>query len=176
MRVAVTGGIACGKSLFSKYLNEFGVETIDADDIVHDIIPADERRRLAKVVFGDEAARKALEARIHPIVRERIDEFLSRGGLRAAVVPLLFEVQWERNFDIICAVVSTRENAISRMMTTRGYTLQEAESRLAAQLPAEEKARRAHYTVRNDATPAELKTETRKFVTWLKNSTCSPHR
>ena len=177
MKVAVTGGIACGKSLFSQYLNELGVETIDADDIVHEIIPAEERRRLAKVVFEDEAARKALEARIHPLVRERIDEFLLRDGLRAAVVPLLFEVQWERNFDIICAVVSTRENQISRMMTTRGYTLQEAENRLAAQLPVEVKARRAHYTVRNDATPAELENETRKFVTWLKsNSTCSPHR
>ncbi|MBO4448376.1 MAG: dephospho-CoA kinase [Kiritimatiellae bacterium] len=176
MRVAVTGGIACGKSLFSQYLNEFGVETIDADDVVHELVPEEERRKLAKVVFEDEAARKALEARIHPLVKARIDEFLSGGGLRAAVVPLLFEVQWERNFDIICAVVSTKENQVSRMVATRGYTLQEAEARLAAQLPVEEKARRAHYTVRNDATAAELKTETRKFVTWLKNLTCSPHR
>ena len=59
MKVAVTGGIACGKSLFSQYLNELGVETIDADDIVHEIIPAEERRRLAKVVFEDEAARQS---------------------------------------------------------------------------------------------------------------------
>ena len=177
VKVAVTGGIACGKSLFAGFLRKFGVETIDADDIVHELVPAEERRRLAKVVFSDEAARKALEARIHPVVRERIDEFLLRGGLRAAVVPLLFEVKWERNFDIICAVVSTRENQVSRMTATRGYTRSEAEARLAAQLPAEEKARRAHYTVRNDATPAELENETRKFVTWLKsNSTCSPHR
>ena len=80
MRVAVTGGIACGKSLFSKYLNEFGVETIDADDVVHDLIPADERRRLAKVVFEDEAARKALEARLHPLVRRRIDEWFGEGS------------------------------------------------------------------------------------------------
>ena len=143
---------------------------------MHELVPEEERRKLAKVVFEDEAARKALEARIHPLVKVRIDEFLSGGGLRAAVVPLLFEVQWERNFDIICAVVSTKENQVSRMVATRGYTLQEAEARLAAQLPVEEKARRAHYTVRNDATAAELKTETRKFVTWLKNLTCSPHR
>ena len=174
MKIAVTGGIACGKSLFSRYLNEFGVETIDADDVVHELIPADERRRLAEVVFRDEAARRALEARIHPVVEERINAFLSRPGLRAAIIPLLFEVKWERKFDIICAVVSTRENQIARMVTQRGYTEREAEDRLAAQLPAEEKARRAHYVVRNDKTPEELETETRKFITWLKNSMCSP--
>ncbi|MBQ5795231.1 MAG: dephospho-CoA kinase, partial [Kiritimatiellae bacterium] len=52
-RIALTGGIACGKSLVATYLNECGVETIDADDIVHRLVPEDERRRLAKIVFRD---------------------------------------------------------------------------------------------------------------------------
>jgi dephospho-CoA kinase len=43
MRIALTGGIACGKSLLAKYLNENGVRTLDADDIVHELIPAEER-------------------------------------------------------------------------------------------------------------------------------------
>ena len=50
-KICLTGGIACGKSLLSRFLNELGVETLDADDIVHGLIPAEERRRLAKVVF-----------------------------------------------------------------------------------------------------------------------------
>ena len=77
MKIALTGGIACGKSLVAKFLNEFGVETIDADDIVHELIPDPaERKRIAAEVFGNETKRKELEARIHPVVKERIGEFL----------------------------------------------------------------------------------------------------
>ena len=60
MRIALTGGIACGKSLLARYLNELGIETIDADDIVHEIIPADERRGIADEIFRDPAKRREL--------------------------------------------------------------------------------------------------------------------
>ena len=73
MKIALTGGIACGKSLLSQFLTELGVETLDADDVVHEIIPDPaERRRIAAEVFADPEKRKALEAKIHPIVKERI--------------------------------------------------------------------------------------------------------
>ena len=72
MKVCITGGIASGKSLLSHYLNEFGVVTVDADDIVHELIPKEERERLRKVVFKNPEARKELEARIHPLVRQKI--------------------------------------------------------------------------------------------------------
>ena len=206
MKICLTGGIACGKSLLSRYLNELGVETIDADDVVHELIPDPaERRRIAAEVFADPAKRKALEAKIHPIVKERIEEFLSQCDaipasspcrpcrpscrpngeglstfdfrpsadaaqttpLRLAIIPLLFETHWNENYDIICAVVSEKETQIARMMTTRGYSRQEAEARLAAQMPVEEKAKRSHYVIHNDGSPEELKEETRKFVDWL---------
>ena len=74
MKIALTGGIACGKSLVAKFLNELGVKTIDADDIVHGLIPDPaERKRIAAEVFGNEAKRKELEARLHPLVKERIE-------------------------------------------------------------------------------------------------------
>ena len=210
MKVALTGGIACGKSLLSNFLRELGVETIDADDVVHELIPDPaERRRIAAEVFADPEKRRALEAKIHPVVKERIDqwfegagdrswsselelEFRSQGsgvrnqgsgvrsqglgvrsqesGVRVAIIPLLFEAHWEKNFDIICCVVSSREKQIERMMTTRGMTLTEAESRLAAQMPVEEKARRSQYVIRNDGTAEELRAEAQKLVTWLKTS------
>ena len=217
-RVCLTGGIACGKSLVASFLNDFGVETIDADDIVHELIPDPaERKRLAAEVFVDPAKRHALEAKLHPVVKERIEEFLGgleglgglggleglgclegSGGLggwdrncaanrstqtfppqdnlpnlpnvpnfRLAIIPLLFEAHWEKNFDIICCVVSERETQISRMMTTRGYTRAEAEARLAAQMPVAEKAAKSHYVIYNDGTPEELKEEVKKFLTWL---------
>lgn len=200
-RIALTGGIACGKSLVAKYLNELGVETIDADDIVHELIPDPaERKRIAAEVFADEAKRRALEAKIHPVVKARIAAFLdmrhetrdlasslpsqvsclprSLGSpvsslptsLRLAIVPLLFEVHWEDNFDIICCVMSERETQVSRMMTTRGYSREEAEARLAAQMPVGEKAAKSHYVIDNDGSAEELKSKVAAFAGWLKRS------
>ena len=206
MKIALTGGMACGKSLLSQFLNEFGIETLDADDVVHEIIPDPaERRRIAAEVFADPAKRKELEAKIHPIVKARIDEWLENGtagtsgtsgtgaspsshtgpasphaknsynpsicqsvNLKIAVIPLLFEVHWEKNFDIISSVVSKREKQIERMVTTRLMTRAEAEARLAAQLPVEEKAKRSHYVIHNDGSPEELKAKAKAFVDWLR--------
>ena len=202
VRIALTGGIACGKSLVAKFLNELGVETIDADDIVHELIPDPaERKRLAAEVFGNEAKRKELEARLHPLVKERIGEWLDtvpaasrRVALagapvtaprsedaagtvfRLAIIPLLFEAHWEENFDIICCVRSARATQVSRMMETRGYTREEAEARLAAQMPVEEKAAKSHYVIDNNGSAEELKSEVKKFISWLMNSMCSQGR
>ena len=231
-RVCLTGGIACGKSLVACFLNDFGVETIDADDIVHELIPDPaERKRLDAEVFADPTKRHALEAKIHPVVKERIEKFLEGsesleglgclgclegleglGGLesldrncagrgsghtflksshplppqknlpnhpnlpnlpnfRLPIIPLLFEAHWEKNFDIICCVVSERETQISRMMTMRGYTRAEAEARLAAQMPVAEKAAKSHYVIHNDGTPEELKEKVKKFLTWVSEFT-----
>ena len=180
-RIALTGGIACGKSLVTKYLNEFGVETIDADDVVHGLIPDPaERKRIAAEVFADPEKRRALEARLHPLVRQKIDEFLSSPSpapsplsstpFRIAIIPLLFETHWDSNYDIICCVSSSRENQIDRMLTTRGYSLEEAEARLAAQMPVEEKAARSHYVINNNGSADELKLEVEKFLNWLSSN------
>ena len=183
MRIALTGGIACGKSLVAKFLNDFGVETIDADDIVHELIPDPaERKRIAAEVFADETKRKALEARIHPRVKRKIQAFQdfrreTEGGLvsrlkskvlRIAIIPLLFETRWDADYDIICCVRSTRETQVARMMETRGYTREEAEARLKAQMPVEEKAAKSHYVIENDGTAEELKFKVAEFVNWLK--------
>ena len=184
MRIALTGGIACGKSLVAKYLNELGVETIDADDIVHELIPDPaERRRIAAEVFADPRKRKELEAKIHPKVKARIkgwledfrretgDENVSRlksKVLRVAIIPLLFETHWDADYDIICCVHSARATQVARMMETRGYTREEAEARLAAQMPVEEKAAKSHYVIENNGTSDELKFKVAEFVDWLR--------
>lgn len=175
MKVALTGGIACGKSLLSKFLNELGVETLDADDVVHTLLPdPEERRRIAAEVFSDPEKRRALEARLHPIVKERIDEWIEGPGVRVAIIPLLFEAHWEKNFDIICCVASSRETQIERMIATRGMSRAEAEARLAAQLPVEEKARRSHYVIRNDGTAEELKAQAAAFLKFVTQKQMQP--
>ena len=186
MRIALTGGIACGKSLLAKYLNQCGIETIDADDIVHELIPEDERRRLADEVFRDPAKRKELEARIHPIVRERLAAFAWRsdcagGGepsgwqIRVEIIPLLFECHWEREYDIILCVSSPRYLQVERMVSIRGYTKEQAEARLAAQLPVEEKAALSDYVIVNDGSAENLNKEAIKLAEWLKGK-CNDRR
>ena len=217
MRIALTGGIACGKSLVAKFLNELGVETIDADDIVHELIPdLAERRRLAAEVFADPAKRRELEARLHPLVKERINrrivessnrrivvetessnrrivesgegvseedvdrERSSTSAIRRfddsedskispiAIIPLLFETHWDADYDIICCIRSARATQVDRMVTARGYTRDEAEARLAAQMPVEEKAAKSHYVIDNNGSSEELKLKVAEFVNWLK--------
>ena len=186
MRIALTGGIACGKSLLANYLNQLGVETLDADDIVHELIPDAERRRMADEVFRDPVKRKELEQRIHPLVRARLAAFANgeRGTaaakamavesgngewkIRIEIIPLLFECHWEADYDIILCVSSPRSLQVERMTSRRGYTEEQAESRLAAQLPVEEKAARSDYVIVNGGSAENLMEEAKKLVAWLK--------
>lgn len=174
MKVCLTGGIASGKSLLSRYLNELGVKTIDADDIVHTIIPKEERERLRKIVFTNPDARKELEERIHPLVRQKILDFLAQTPPTSpfpvppiAIIPLLFEVQWEKDYDIIICVLSSREKQIERMTALRGYSRAEAEARLAAQMDPTIKAAKSDYVILNDSTDEDLKAEAVKLVEYL---------
>ena len=195
MKVCITGGIASGKSLLSHYLNDLGVVTVDADDIVHELIPQEERERLRSIVFKNPETRKELEARIHPLVRRKILSAIEgvrsqESGVRSqgavltynspfpvprspsplppiAVIPLLFEVQWEKDYDIIICILSSREKQIERMTSLRGYTREEAEARLAAQMDPAIKAAKSDYVILNDSTDEDLKAEARKLVDYL---------
>lgn len=170
-RIALTGGIACGKSLLARYLNELGVETLDADDVAHELVPAEERKRIANEIFSNPDKRKALEARLHPVIRDRLAVFSASatdGRIRMEVIPLLFECHWESDYGIIACVSSPRDLQVERMTVLRGYSEEQAEARLAAQIPVEEKAARSDYVIVNDGSADNLKNEARKLVEWLK--------
>lgn len=211
-RIALTGGIACGKSLVAKFLRELGVSVLDADDVVHEleapggaavepiakrfgtgVLASDggvDRAKLARLVFGVGEGRQTpdgrwnighetldarhdLEAIIHPLVRQRLLDFVSAPVSHApfpvplAIIPLLYESHFESDYDIILCVTSSEDRQIERMVRTRGYTQAQAEARLAAQMPVREKAARADRIIQNDSTPEELKAEVRRCVAWL---------
>lgn len=168
--IALTGGIACGKSLAAKMLNDLGVETLDADAVVHELLPDPaERRRIAAEVFTDPAKRRALERRLHPQVRARLFAWLDAPRAdsappRVAVVPLLYEAGWEGDFDLVGCVASSRETQLARMTARRGYSREEALGRLAAQLPIDAKAARADFVIRNDGSVDDLRAGVRAFA------------
>ncbi len=201
MKIALTGGIACGKSLFSHYLNELGVETLDADDVVHTleacggeaVEPIKERfgesvlnddgsvnrGALAKLVFGaDETKvknRSDLEAILFPLVRNKLTHFVKacdcndeQGKIRIAVIPLLFESHWDKDYDIILCIRSSEQSQIERMINTRGYSAVEAQSRLASQMSTAEKAKRSDYIINNDGDATQLLFSAQRTVEWLK--------
>ena len=191
MKIALTGGIACGKSLFAKFLRELGIHVLDADDVVHeleapggaavpaivsrfgsDVLAADggiDRPALAARVFSDATARADLESIVFPMVHERMGGSRSCAtALTIHIIPLLFESHWETDYDILLCIASPVDLQVSRMMTSRGYSRAHAEARLAAQWPVVEKAARCHYTVMNDSTPEHLRDEAQRLVAWLK--------
>lgn len=182
MKIALTGGIATGKSYIARLLAEAGVAFIDADVLARqelapgtpglaavrarfgdDVITADERldrSRLAHIVFRDETARRDLEAIVHPAVIQAITQFFRTTcgpgtPLAVADVPLLYERGFEHAFDRVIVAACPREMQITRVMARDRATREAAERRVAAQLPIDEKVRRAHYVIRTDRSFAE---------------------
>lgn len=200
MKIALTGGIACGKSTLAKFLGELGIRVLDADDVVHELeAPGGaavaeivmrfgpsvrapdgsvDRCRLAEIVFSDSVARRALEDILFPRVRARLLDFVAQADsvLRVASIPLLFESHWSSDYDIILCIASTEDVQIDRMMRTRGYTRTQAEARLAAQMPVAEKAARADFTVVNNSTPEHLRQEAVRLAAWLNERITHEHR
>jgi dephospho-CoA kinase len=176
LRIALTGGIATGKSYVLNRLRELGVPALDADEIAHGVTAAGteattaiakrfgpdvldstgavDRGKLGRIVFEDADARRDLEAIVHPAVRRAIEaglRALERLGSPLAVVdiPLLFETGRAREFDGVIATVCPEPLQFQRLID-RGLNDREARQRIAAQIPAEEKAARADYVIRTD--------------------------
>lgn len=194
MRIALTGAIASGKSAFSAFLNGEGVQTLDADDVVHaleapggecveeiaglfgaQVLAPDggiDRRAVAEAVFGKDcsAARAALERIVLPKARKRILDWCDEDSLmpRVAVLPTLFESGWEGDFDFIACIVSPEELQVKRLVELRGYSTEEAVARISAQLPAKEKSARSNITIVNGSGLEELEEEAARFARLVK--------
>jgi dephospho-CoA kinase len=178
-RVALTGGIATGKSVVRAEFERLGVPTVDADVLAREAVApgtpalaailarfgadiADEhhlldRRRLGAIVFADVAARRDLERIVHPAVQAAINQWLGSmerdgHGIAVAVIPLLYETGRERDFDVIVTTACGAEEQLRRVMTRDSLTEIQARQRITAQLSTEEKVRRANHAIWTDGT------------------------
>ena len=175
-RVALTGGIASGKSYCLERFAALGVPTIDADALAREVVAvgspglaavvsafgsgvlADDgsldRPALGRIVFGNAKARAALEAIIHPEVYRRIGEWFADrpSGAQVAIadIPLVFETGHNHDFDAVIVAACTPEEQIRRVISRDGLTDAEARARLAAQWPIDEKVRRATHVIWTD--------------------------
>lgn len=189
-RIALTGGIACGKSMAERCFEACGCLVLDADRTVRElespggaavepivarfgaaVRAADggiDRAVLAGIVFGDERARADLEAILHPLVREAAEAWMAaapEGAICVFSAALLFECGWGAFWPETVCVTASEETQIRRMTAVRGMTGEAARARLRAQMPVAEKARLATWTVTNDTDdPEALRVQIERLV------------
>ena len=176
LKVALTGGIATGKSYVLARLKSRGVATIDADDIVHQALSAGSavtdaiaarfgsvflrpdgsinRTLLAAKVFSEPETRRQIEAIVHPVVYEAIRKWFGSldRPLGVASIPLLYETGREQDFDFVVVTVCPPDVQLRRLLERDRMTEEEAHQRIAAQLPAEEKAARGDFVIQTGGT------------------------
>jgi dephospho-CoA kinase len=187
-RVALTGGIATGKSHVQAQLAKLGAPTIDADKLARDVVAPGtpglkavvdrfgedvldqmgglDRRKLGSIVFSDPVARRDLEEIIHPAVRGAIDEWYASlgevpAGFAVADIPLLYETARQREFDAVIVTACDTNTQLTRIMARDGISEAEARARIAAQLPMSEKIRRADYVINTDGSFDETSVQVR---------------
>ena len=182
MLLALTGGVATGKSTFRRLLEErHTFEVFDADACVHESLASDQtiitsvsrefgdsavdatgaanRAVLRRIVFADREARQKLEAILHPAVRSRWQQLLSNCQAESkdflADIPLLYETSAEGYFDAVVVVAASPGSQRERL-AGRGLDSGTIDAMLASQLPIGEKVDRATTLVWNDGTLGAL--------------------
>ncbi len=187
-RIALTGGIATGKSHVRAQFEALGVPTIDADVLARQAVApgtpgleavaarfgpqilepsgALDRAKLAAVIFADTQARRDLEQIVHPIVRSAIDEWFAsidpaRDPFAIADIPLLYETGRDRDFQSVVVAACDPETQLRRVMARDKLSEEAAALRIGAQLPIDQKVRWADYVVRTDGTFEETNRQVR---------------
>ncbi len=187
MTIGLTGGIGCGKSSALDAFGKIGFSVVDADGIAAEIrsepeflrfarerfggsaFAADgsvDRASLARIVFSDAAAREDLENFLHPRIRARWNARIraAKPGEKIVVeVPLLFEKNYASDFDLTVCVAASEETQLERL-EKRGLPRERARERIAAQLPLEEKVRRADAVIFNDGSREFLEAQVREIA------------
>lgn len=193
----LTGGVASGKSTVGTLLRERGVTVIDADVLARRAVEpgqpalgeiatafgpamirdaALDRAALGQLVFSDATARQRLNAIVHPRVAELLREELAALGSSPAAprlvcyeVPLLFENALDVWLRPTVLVACDAETQVARAMARNGWSREHAASRISAQMPLEEKRRRADFVIENDGTLEELASRTDVVLARLVN-------
>lgn len=188
--IGLTGGIASGKSTVSRLLAEHGYAVIDADRIAWQLAEPDNslwqayyerygekvlnddrtlnRQAVASVVFQNPAEKQWMDSAAHPMIKAEIQRNLARliAAGRDVVfldVPLLYEAGWEYMADTVWVVYADEANQLRRLCQRNGFSEDEAQRRIGAQLPMSEKKRRADVVIDNNGSLEDLSRQVHKL-------------
>ncbi|MBU3829284.1 MAG: dephospho-CoA kinase [Candidatus Limosilactobacillus merdavium] len=189
--IGLTGGIASGKSTVSNLLRLAGYPIVDADQIVHQLQSAQSkglaklatafgnqilnpdqtlnRQKLGSIVFGDQEKLTKLNEIMQPLIREEIwrqvDNYKKQQLPYVILdIPLLFEANYASDCDQVIVVYVDRSTEIQRLMQRNGYSREEAEQRIDAQMPLEEKKGLADIVINNNGDEDHLKQQVAKLI------------
>ena len=180
LKVGLTGSIAVGKSFVVSVLKELGCATFDADRIAHAVMepgmPAYEdvvrefgdgvlasdqtidRTKLGAIVFADAERRQRLNQIVHPRVIEEQNRLLAEAetanphGIAVVDAALMIESGGYKRFDKLIVVFCDRQTQVERLMKRNQISREDAERRIAAQMPSEEKRKYADYEIDTSGT------------------------
>ena len=203
IKIGLTGGIASGKSTVASRWRTSGAVVIDTDELAHqtlargtptyaaivktfgkDILNADQtinRRVLGEIVFADEQKRLALNQIVHPQVAKMWQESLARlerGGqteVAVAMIPLLYEVGVEAEFDCVVAVGCSEQTQRARL-TANGFSEAQARARMQAQWLVQKKVDRADFVIWNDGSREVLDQQAAIIWATIKESHHAPNK
>ena len=191
--IGLTGGIGTGKSTVSQILKEKNFPVIDLDKISHEVIKFPKvvekivenfgkevleynntgnwiisREKLGRVIFGNREKRLILNSIMHPeilhIMREKILECKKENKIIFVEIQLLFEVQWEKEFDYILLVSAEKETQIKRILARDKRSKEEALSIINSQMSLNEKKKRSDYVIENDGNIQDLERKVDEFL------------
>ena len=186
MLIALTGGIGAGKSTVLDIFESLGASVADTDLIVHNIYEKDEqlhaelrnrwgekvfknskphRRSIAEIVFQNKQELEWLNSVIHPLVKLHIHAQQNR-RISMIAVPLLYEVNWQTEFNKVISVWCEPELQNKRLQS-RGWSQEEIKSRLKAQMNQDEKLKRSDYGIINNWSKDFLKNQCCKIFELL---------
>jgi len=181
LKVALTGGIASGKSLASEHFASLGVPVIDADRVARELVEpgrpalaaiveyfgpailtvdgALDRRALRQRIFADAEARRALEAILHPAIHQRMQELAkaAHGPYLVQVIPLLAESDFDWKQDRVLLIDCPETLQRQRLMARDGCSAEQAEAILASQATREQRRRIADNILVNDGDTRTLR-------------------
>ena len=194
MVIGLTGGIGTGKSTVSQILKDRGFSVIDLDVISHEVIEfssvvekivqnfgrevldEDEagnctisREKLGKIIFSDKKKRLALNSIMHPeilkVMHKKILECKSeKNKIIFVEVQLLFEVQWEKEFDYILLVAAKRDMQVRRVLERDKRSEEEAWNIINSQMSLDEKREKSDFVIENDGNMDDLNKKVDKFL------------
>ena len=195
-KIAITGGVASGKSSVCQFFQELGAYVVSADALVHELLSPEtslgqqvlklfgsqilqngkiDRRILAEIVFNDPSRLEELEKLLHPAVLRAVEELYrdacEKGTFRLFVVeiPLLYEIRGEHFYDVVVTVLTEEKNAKERF-SRAGFQPNEYERRMSRQLTPSQKAKLADYTLVNNGSLEQLRQEVIKLNSILKEN------
>lgn len=171
--IAITGNIACGKSLVGSLISDKGYPVIDSDHVVHELYKSDkdmqkeilehfgtlDRKAIGKVAFTDLSKRKLLESIIHPRIETKLVNWVKENSdhkLLFNLIPLVFEAKLQDRYEKIICVTANKNTQVERLMS-RNPELSEEEiiKRIDSQLSQEEKASRSDFVIDNSSSIQE---------------------